>query len=88
MPKARPLIMDSSRKALVQVCDANGQSVTLSASYLADRLHKCRTCLGRHMMCERKRRVEEAVTDTVWDGGAIIWACAAYRQEASEEGEA
>lgn len=88
MPKALPLVMDSSRKALIELQNADGQRVKFTACYLADMLDKCRTCIHDDAMCERRRKVLDVVVDTVFEGAAIIWVCAAYEpRRAQEEGE-
>lgn len=89
MPKPHPLIMDSARNAIVELTDVEGRRVMFMVSYLALMLDKCRTCVHGDAMCERKRKVQDAVVDTVFEGDAIIWVCAAYepRGARSEEGE-
>ncbi len=90
MPKPHPLIVDSARNAIVELTDVEGRRAMFMVSYLALRLDKCRTCVHGDAMCERKRKVQDAVVDTVFEGDAIIWACAAYapRRAGREEGEA
>lgn len=84
MPR-QAVVVDIRKQALVEVAIEEGMWVQIPAARLAEALDKCRTCAGRRMMCERMRKVEEAAVDTVFEGAAVVWSCAAYRRE---EGEA